>query len=100
MSIQIAIYEKLRRRRNRLNLNEKEPGQVLNDAGPSGQLSQADAKTKMLDDWAAGIRRPDAFRDNIVLTRLLRKEEAKKLPGLQLMRQYPALGIPELVSRV
>lgn len=54
----------------------------------------------MREDWAAGIRSLDAYKDNICLCRIRRREDAKKLPGLQMLREYPALGLPEIVSSI
>ena len=88
----------MKRRRNRLNLNPKSPTEALPRTLADNFLSPSDAKKQMKEDWAAGIRRIDAFRENMALCRILRKEEAKKLPGLLLLRQYPALGLSELVS--
>lgn len=82
-----------------MNLNREDP--VKSSPGPSeaSALSPVDARDKMKADWAAGIRRIESFRENMAIARIRRREDALKLPGLQLLRAYPALGLPELVSR-
>lgn len=97
--LQRALYEKLARRRNRLNLSgssssEREEGQ----AQQASAFSATDAKEQMQKDFAAGIRSLDTYRANMALSRMLRADDAKRKPALILLREYPALTIKELVN--
>ena len=97
--MQRALYEKLQRRRNRLNLLSKDKSNTGNST-ESTSTTPADAKEQMKREYASGVRNPGAFRENMKLTRMIRAEEAKTKPGLLLLREYPGLTIMELVRKM
>lgn len=49
-------------------------------------------------DWNQGKRSASNYRENMALARPLLIEAAKKTPGLQLLRDFPALNLQEIVS--
>lgn len=84
----------LRNRRDRLNSGSDEPSA----SGNFDALTASDAKKRMYDLWTANTRTFAAHSDLMVKARPLMRVEAKKLPGLQLFRSYPALGNNDIVS--
>lgn len=68
------------------------------EAGPSQGYTPIQARNKMTELWGLNKRSAPDHKDLMVSARPMRNEEAKMLPGLQLLRLYPALGIKEIVS--
>lgn len=89
----------MQRRKNRLNLLSENHGNNDDSTEPTS-TTPADAKEKMKRDYAAGVRNPGAFRENMKLTRMIRAEEAKSKAGLLLLKEYPGLTIMELVCKM
>lgn len=94
--IQKALTEKLRRRRDLLNSADHQDPTPTQDP-PAGTLSPEDALQAMKVDWQQGKRNPAIFKENMVIVRPLLIEAAKKTPGLQVLRDFPALNLPEVV---
>lgn len=95
---QRGLYEKLARRKNRLNLersNNRSASTSADDTAPV--TTPADAKAAMKRDFQAGVTNTAAYRDNMNATRELRTQEAKQKPGLLLLREYPALTLTDVV---
>lgn len=82
----------LRKRRERLNAGgmQQEVSETV--------VTAKDAKEMMFDKWTKNERSASAHKDLMEVARPLRKHEAKKLPALQLLRAYPALGVNDIVS--
>lgn len=81
----------LRKRRDRVNAGgPKEASETI--------ISASDAKKLMFEKWTSEERSAAAHKHLMELARPLRKQEAKKLPALNLLRAYPALGINDIVS--
>jgi len=81
----------LRKRRDRVNAGgPREASDAI--------LSASDAKKLMFDKWTSEERSAAAHKNLMAIARPLRKQEAKKLPALNLLRVYPALGINDIVS--
>ena len=98
--LQAALVDKLRRRRDHLN----ESGKVKeSNGGPAAEpttVSPLEAAAQMRLDWTQGKRSPAIFKENMVLARPVIIQAAKKSPGLQLLRDFPALNLPEIVSTI
>ena len=88
----------LRKRRERLNGGRS--ASIVENSAEHGVMSASDAKKAMLEKWTNNERSPAAHMSLMEAARPLRKTEVKKLPGLQLLRAYPALGLNDIVSPI
>lgn len=61
-------------------------------------VTPEDAAKQMRLDWQQGIRHASAFKENMTIARPLLVEAAKKTPGMQLLRDFPALNNQDIVS--
>jgi len=95
----LGLYEKLRRRRDRLNESGKKKNQqAAASRNESGDQTPEEAKEEMKEDWSLGKRDVSIYCSKMAVCRELRKDSCKKLPGLQLLRSFPALNLPDIVS--
>ena len=80
-----------------LNSGGRQQDPIAAQAPPANTVSPQDAAKSMKLDYQQGKRNPSIFKENMAIARPLLKEAAKKTPGLQLLRDFPALNLPELV---
>ncbi|XP_052130004.1 uncharacterized protein LOC127751068 [Frankliniella occidentalis] len=91
-----GLLTMLRKRRDRCNKTDNVSAST-SSRGNIHQLTALEAKKEMFDKWSANLRTAAAHKHLMEVARPLRKVEAKKLPGLQLLKSFPALGINEVL---
>ncbi|KAK3929524.1 Putative F-box protein [Frankliniella fusca] len=60
-------------------------------------MTALEAKQEMIEKWKDNQRTPAAHKHLMEIARPVRKLDSKKLPGLQLLKSYPALAINEIL---
>lgn len=96
ISLQTNIYHQLRKRRDKLNANDKKSGNERTNPA-STVMSPASAKLELYDRWVQGIRDIKQYEELMPIIRPLLRADAKKTPGLVLYTHYPYLELKELV---
>ncbi|KAK3915252.1 Chloroplast envelope quinone oxidoreductase-like protein [Frankliniella fusca] len=90
-----ALYQKLLRTRDRIrNGGQSKMSETSQTPSP---LSSKEAREAMFEDWAAGKKSVTTMGAYLEATRVLRNKEANKTKSLNLLVDYPALTIPQLV---
>ncbi|KAK3910188.1 Histidine--tRNA ligase, partial [Frankliniella fusca] len=85
----------LRKRRDRCNQEGTEGAST--SQGKNGEMTALEAKQEMIEKWKDNQRTPAAHKHLMEIARPVRKLDSKKLPGLQLLKSYPALAINEIL---
>ncbi|XP_034238639.1 uncharacterized protein LOC117643698 isoform X3 [Thrips palmi] len=94
----LGLYEKCRRRRDRLNESAKKRSkEAATSSDEPGDQTPESVKQEMKGDWSLGKRDVSIYRSKMAVCRELRKDSSKKLPGLQLLREFPALNLPDIL---
>lgn len=91
------MRKKLIKCRNRKNSGARK-NQVQRPASSTRVLSHKQALEQMSIDWAQGRKSVTIMGPYLEITRAQRLKESKKLKTLDLLLEYPALAIQELVT--
>lgn len=94
LPLQLTLYAKLRKKRDKLNGGAKK--RTVSSL-TSNEMTPQKAKTEMYDKWIKNHRNNAEYKELLPHARSLMKADAKKTPGLQLFRQYPCLALKDLV---
>ncbi len=92
----------MRRRRDRLRANDPTTSSTETSESSDDlltlQLTPALAAEKMREHWFKGVRTVSTYTELLPLVREHLRTEASKTPALQLLRNFPALHLNEIVS--
>lgn len=77
---------------------EEKKDDVPDETESAVTMTPEDAAKQMRLDWQQGMRHASAFKENMTIARPLLIEAAKKTPGMQLLRDFPALNNQDIVS--